>query len=127
MFLGMAGASIPSEIQGRSLVPLLKGSAPRNWRKSFYYKYYGETSGGSVGEGYYNHGVPPHDGVTDDKYKLIHYKHDDVDEWELFDLRKDPMEMKSEYENPEYTQVVARLKLELNRLKEYYKIESSEG
>ena len=37
------------------------------------------------------------------------------------------MEMKSEYENPEYTQVVARLKLELNRLKEYYKIESSEG
>ena len=48
MFLEMAGASIPGDIQGRSLVPLLKGSAPRNWRKSFYYKYYGERSAEEV-------------------------------------------------------------------------------
>ncbi|MDG2170252.1 MAG: sulfatase [Opitutales bacterium] len=127
MFLEMAGASIPAEIQGRSLVPILKGSAPRNWRKSFYYKYYGERFGGSVSEGYYNHGVPPHEGVADAQYKLIHFKHDDVDEWELFDHERDPGEMKSEYDNPEYAQVVARLKEELNRLKRYYKVEPSEG
>ena len=43
MFLDMAGASIPSEMQGSSLVPFLKGSVPENWRKTFFYKYPGET------------------------------------------------------------------------------------
>ena len=42
MFLEMAGAPIPSEMQGRSLVPLFKGSVPENWRKTFFYKYPGE-------------------------------------------------------------------------------------
>ena len=124
MFLEMAGASIPSEIQGRSLVPLLKGAAPQNWRKSFYYKYYGERRGGSVSEGYYNHGVPPHEGVADKRYKLINFKHDDVDEWELFDHQRDPSEMKSEYGNPEYVETIARLKTELEQLKQRFKIEN---
>ena len=109
-------------MQGRSLVSLIKGATPKDWRKIFYYQYHGETE-----DVYYNHGVPPHDGVTNDKYKLIHYKHDDVDEWELFDLRKDPEEMKSEYENPEYKQIVARLKSELTRSRRYYEVEPSEG
>ena len=77
-----------------------------------------------MSEGYYNHGVPPHEGVADERYKLIHYKHDDVDEWEFFDHQRDPSEMKSVYGNPEYAGAIARLKRELSRLKEEYKIEN---
>ncbi|MBC9868883.1 MAG: DUF4976 domain-containing protein, partial [Opitutae bacterium] len=69
---------------------------------------------------YYNHGVPPHDGVTDDRYKLIHFKFDDVDEWEFFDRERDPGEMKSEYDNPEYAQKIDQLKAELSRLRIHY-------
>lgn len=133
MFLEMAGASIPSNMQGRSLVPLLKGSVPENWRKTFFYKYPGEmrparfqrgNAGGEDPRGrYFNHGVPPQEGVTDERYKLIHYKFDDVDEWEFFDRERDPGEMKSEYGNPEYAQTIDQLKTELARLRVHYGVE----
>ena len=65
--------------------------------------------------------MPPHDGVTNERYKLIHYKYEDVDEWEFYDMKNDPSEMKSEYKNPEYAQVVSRLKKELTQLKKNLK------
>ena len=77
-----------------------------------------------MSEGYYNHGVPPHEGVAAERYKLIHYKHDDVDEWEFFDHQRDSSEMKSEYGNPEYADKIAYLKTELERLKTKFKIEN---
>ena len=133
MFLEMAGAPIPGNMQGRSLVPFLKGSVPENWRKTFFYKYPGEmrparfqrgNAGGEDPRGrYFNHGVPPQEGVTDERYKLIHYKFDDVDEWEFFDRERDPGEMKSEYGNPEYAQNIDRLKSELARLRVHYSVE----
>ena len=123
MFLEMAGVSVPKEMQGRSLVPFLKGNDPQDWRKTFYYKYYGERFGGSVRKGYYNHGVPPHEGVADAQYKLIHFKHDEVDEWEFFDHKRDPGEMKSEYENPQYASKIDHLKSELGRLKNHYGVD----
>jgi len=136
-FLEMAGASIPGQMQGSSLVPILKGNIPNNWRTSFYYNYPGEFSrltdaiGRNAGEPYFRHGVPPHEGVTDVRYKLIHYKYDDadwefktddVDEWEFYDDESDPSEMKSEYDNPEYAGEIARLKTELERLKNHYDV-----
>ena len=39
-FLEMAGAPIPEDMQGASLVSLLKGEKPKDWRKSIYYHYY---------------------------------------------------------------------------------------
>ena len=72
---------------------------------------------------YFNHGVPPQEGVTDERYKLIHYKFDEVDEWEFFDRERDPGEMKSEYGNPEYAQAIDRLKTELARLRSHYGVE----
>ena len=75
-------------MQGRSLVPLLKGETPADWRKSFYYHYY-EYPG--------PHRVRPHYGVVTDRYKLVHFYEPDVDYWELFDLKTDPKEMTSVY------------------------------
>jgi arylsulfatase A-like enzyme len=104
-FLEIAGAEVPKDMQGRSLVPVLKGQTPTDWRKAFYYHYY-ETPD--------SHNVARHYGVRTERYKLIHYYRED--EWELFDLKNDPQEMKSIYADPANAALVAELKGELSRL-----------
>lgn len=106
-FLELAGAPIPSDMQGSSLVPQLRGTSPDDWRKTFYYHYY--EAGG--------HGVPIHYGVTDGRYKLIRFPDKRLDTWELFDLKNDPQEMHSEYDNPAYASRVSFMKDELARLR----------
>ena len=92
-------------MQGRSLVPLMQGKTPDDWRKTFYYHYY-EFPGA--------HSVARHYGVTDGEHKLIHYYR--VGEWELFDLEKDPEELTSVHGKPEYAAVTKALEAELERL-----------
>ena len=48
--------------------------------------------------------VKRHYGVRTDRYKLIHFYYD-IDEWELYDLEKDPREMKNVYGDPSYAVV----------------------
>jgi len=112
-FLDIAGANIPSDMQGRSLAPLLKGRIPSDWRKSHYYHYY------EAG----HHGVPVHYGVTDGRYKLIRFPDDELDAWEFFDLQKDPQELTSLYDDPSYADVIVEFKQELNRLRQQYQVE----
>ncbi|VGO12351.1 Arylsulfatase [Pontiella desulfatans] len=107
-FIEAAGQKIPEEIQGESLLPLFQESSPQ-WRDAIYYQYY---DGGG-------HGVARHYGVRDDRYKLIHLY--DTDDWELFDLQNDPNEMNSEYNNPEYSMTVERMKKKLAALQTQYK------
>lgn len=106
-FLDAAGVPIPADMQGRSLVPLLKGETPADWRKSLYYHYY---------EFPVPHRVRPHYGVITDRYKLVHYYKPDVDDWELLDRERDPLEVQSFYHDPAYAPVVAELKQEIQRL-----------
>jgi len=110
-FLDIAGVEQPADMQGESLKPILLGKTPDNWRKSLYYHYYEYPA---------VHSVRRHEGVAGKRYKLLHFY--DLDEWELYDLKKDPHEMKSEYDNPEYAGIVAELKAELKRLRAYYKV-----
>ncbi len=106
-FLEIAGLQIPKEIQGHSLVPILKGeSVP--WRDSLYYAYY------ELGE----HAVPQHFGVRTERYKLIHFPVSD--EWNLFDLQKDPHEMRSIYDEPSASELRESMKNEYYRLRELY-------
>jgi len=101
----IAGATVPDDVQGRSFTRLLKGEPAPDWRSSMYYHYY-ESSG---------HGVAKHEGVATKTHKLIHfYEHGD---WELFDLHADPKEMKSVFDDPEYTGVRSSLERELKRLR----------
>ena len=115
-FLDLAGVESPTEMQGESIVPLLEGSTPTDWRSSLYYHYYAYPA---------THNVRKHEGVAEQRYKLIRFYGLDVpggEEWELFDLEKDPREMKSEYDNPAYASEVKRLKKELQRLREQYEV-----
>ncbi|MCK5703772.1 MAG: sulfatase, partial [Cyclobacteriaceae bacterium] len=109
-FLDMAGLDIPTEMQGISLVPLLQGKTPGDWRKSIYYHYY-EYPGW--------HMVQKHNGVRTDRYKLINYY--ELGEKELFDLETDPQEMKSVFDDPEYAEIQTQLEDELEQLKLFYK------
>ncbi len=107
-FLQAAAVPIPEDIQGRSLVPVLQGKTPADWRKSFYYHYY-EYPG--------PHNVRKHYGVVTDRYKLVHFYEPDVNEWELFDNLKDPQEMRSVYNRKDYITVQKQLETELARLR----------
>ncbi|WP_425614138.1 sulfatase [Anatilimnocola sp. NA78] len=109
-FLEIAGLPIPADMQGRSMVPVLQGKTPSDWRKSVYYHYY---------EFPQPHHVHPHYGVRTEKHKLIHFY--TINEWELYDLEKDPSEMQSRYMDPAYEQIVADLKRQLEELRKQYK------
>jgi arylsulfatase A-like enzyme len=109
-FLQMAGAEIPSDMQGFSMVPVLKGKTPANWRKEHYYHYY-EYPG--------SHMVKRHYGISTERYKLMHYYYD-IDEWEMFDLKTDPSEMKNIYNDPSYAAERTDLHKRLDALREKY-------
>lgn len=106
-FLEVAGVAAPPDMQGQSLLPLLKGETPAGWRSAFYYHYYEGVDGG--------HSVCEHYGVTNGRHKLIHYYK--LDEWELFDLKSDPQELRSVYEDKGYASVRRELLDELERLR----------
>jgi arylsulfatase A-like enzyme len=109
-FLDYAGVPIPGDMQGRSLRPILEGREPGSWRKSLYYHYY---------EFPQPHHVYPHIGVRTERYKLVYYY--TIKEWELFDLKKDPHELKNLYNDPAHAQIRDQLTAELRRLKDELK------
>ena len=96
---------MPKEIQGRSMVPVLRGDPAGNGRKSFYYHFYEEKDA--------DHHVAKHEGVTNGRMKLIHFY--TLGEWELYDLEKDPHELKNVYGKPEYAKTQTEMMAELER------------
>ncbi len=108
-FLEAAGGELPGDLQGKSLVPILNGNTPKDWRKTFYYHYY-EYPGW--------HYVRRHYGVTDGRFKLMYFYEPDVDHWELYDLHNDRDELQNVVDNPAYTKILQRLRQELTRLRE---------
>jgi len=112
-FLEMAGAPIPDDMQGASLVPLLKGEKPTDWRKSIYYHYYEYPS---------VHMIPRHYGIRNQRYKLMHFYQ--FDEWEFYDLKEDPDELVNLYNDPEYARRIQRAKKDLKALQKDYEDDS---
>jgi arylsulfatase A-like enzyme len=110
--MSAAGLKVPDDMQGRNFLPLLRGEHPADWRTSMYYRYYDYPGA---------HRVQPHYGLRTGRFKLIYYKK--IDQWELFDLSKDPRELKNVYADPGYANQVAELKDELYRLKKELKDE----
>jgi arylsulfatase A-like enzyme len=104
--LEAAGAPVPPDMQGRSLVPILKGMRPSDWRTSMYYRYYDDPGA---------HNTAAHLGVRTDTHKLIHYWK--LDQWEMFDLVNDPRELRNLYADPDQQPIVQKLKAEMQRLK----------
>lgn len=117
-FLDIAGAPIPPDMQGKSLVPLLKENRPQNWRKSLYYHYY-EYPGA--------HSVRKHEGVANQRYKLIRFYGKDVpdgEEWEFYDLTIDPSEMNNLFANTTHQSLIEDMQKELKQLRKAYQIKA---
>ena len=112
-FLEAAGQPVPAEMQGRSLVPLLRGPAPGRLADEFLLPVL-RISPAAL--------RPAPSRVVTDRYKLIHFEAPDLDGWELFDLREDPHELTDVYNDPAHAGVVAELKRELDRLRAELKV-----
>lgn len=109
-FLEAAGVEAPSDMQGESLIPLLKGETDKWTRDAVYYHYYEYPS---------VHMVKRHYAIITKDYKLVHY-YFDVDEWELIDRKNDPLELKNVYDDPAYAEIQADLHKQLDGLREKY-------
>ncbi|MEO9849534.1 MAG: sulfatase [Reichenbachiella sp.] len=110
-FLEAARINAPEDMQGESLMPLLKKDRASWNRDAVYYHYYEYPA---------VHMVKRHYGIVTKEFKLVHFYYD-VDEWELYDRLNDPQEMKNVYEEAEYAGVVKELKTQLAELRVKYK------
>lgn len=106
--LEMAGLPIPSDMQGRSMVPVLNGKQRGNLHEGLYYHFYEHQE----------HRVARHFGIRTDRYKLIYFY--DLGEWELYDLKKDPREMRSVYGDASYAGVRKQMRVSLQKLVDQY-------
>ena len=109
-FLDLAGVPVPEDMDGVSILPLLRGEHPKDWRKSIYYHYYEYPA---------EHSVKRHYGVRTERYKLIHF-YNDIDVWELYDLKTDPQELHNIYGQPGTEKIVKQLRKELVKLQRQY-------
>jgi arylsulfatase A-like enzyme len=105
-FLEAAGLPPSADMQGRSLVSVLRGKTPSTWRTAMYYRYYHDPG---------DHNTRAHYGVRTMTHKLIYFWK--KDQWELFDLVNDPYELHNLYGQPGQEALTAALKVELARLK----------
>jgi N-acetylglucosamine-6-sulfatase len=105
--LELAGVSVPTAAQGRSLAPLFKGAKPA-WRDSFLIEYYSDKVFPRMLQMGYK-------AVRTDRWKYIHYLElEGMDE--LYDLRNDPYEMKNLIGDPTAAKALDDMKGEMARL-----------
>jgi len=110
-FLEAAGIIPPGDMQGESLMPLLEGKTDQWTRDAVYYHYYEYPA---------VHMVKRHYGIVTRDYKLAHFYYD-VDEWEMYDRKKDPQELNNVVDNPAFADILAELREKLAELRVQYK------
>lgn len=131
-FLDMCGfepEALPEQ-QGRSFLPHLLGQSVEDWPESMYYRYWEHDDP--------EHHAPAHYGVRTRRYKYIHYYNDGLgtpgssdrvlpSEYELYDLEKDPSELRNVADDLAYAEVREEMEAELARLQEKYRDQPYQG
>ncbi|YCM47103.1 sulfatase/phosphatase domain-containing protein (plasmid) [Verrucomicrobiaceae bacterium 227] len=112
-FFEAGGLTVPESMHGRSLLPLLKNESPDDWRDAIYYHYQMEEPATRTA-----HRVAKHYGIRTNRFKLIYYY--ELDEWEMFDLREDPDELRNRYQDKAFADTIDQLKIKLHKLREHY-------
>ncbi len=116
-FLDYAGVEIPTDIQGKSFKPVIDNEIQdADFRDAVYYHYYDYPAFHMVKKMY---------GIRTNRYKLIHV-YDDIDQWEMYDLQKDPQELVNLIESKEYDKIESELRLRLEKLQKDYLVTNKE-
>lgn len=116
-FLDYADVEIPNDMQGKSMKPMLEGKTDQHdYRDALYYHYYDYPAFHMVKKQY---------GIRTKDYKLFHV-YDDIDEWEFYDLKKDPKEMQNLINDQSYSRIISDLKNKLLELQKNYKVTDKE-
>ena len=115
-FLDIAGVKPPDWMQGISLKNLMEGKEKKLSRKELYYHYYEFPA---------DHSVVPHLGIRTEQFKLIYFY--TLDQWELYDLQKDPSEQVNLYAHPSYQKTVSALRTRLIALRKQYQDQEPAG
>lgn len=110
-FMELAGLKVPEDMQGVSLLPLLRGEHPDDWRDAIYYHYHEFPA---------EHMVKRHYGVRTQRWSLMHF-YNDIDHWELYDISADPYNLNNLYGQPGYEEITAKLMKRLKELQIQYK------
>ena len=114
-FLDVAGVKKPDEMVGTSLLPVIeRGKAPKTWRQYLYYHYYDFPA---------EHHVSRHDGVSDGRYKLIHFYGKEGNYDEFYDLKKDPNELHNLISEAKYHKHIARLQAQLDLFRKQERVD----
>ena len=113
-FLKAAELSIPTSLHGLPLQHILSPTPTHSWRKDILYQYF---DGGTPKErGPYN--MPRHEGIRDERYKLISFY--DFDQWEFYDLKNDPKELNNLFRKKQFKPEIKRLQKRLSLLKDEF-------
>ena len=126
--IDLAGGAVPDYMQGISFTETILGKEQTLQREETYYRYWMHMA--------HFLGNPAHFGIRTKRYKLIFFYGVDYEDpprtdywgsqadivtppgWEFYDLEKDPKEMKNEYNNPDYSNIISDLKIRLKYLRE---------
>ncbi len=121
LLLDYARVPQPDQFQGESFRKNLLMETPDHWRDKMYYRYYAHSLN-----------RPAHLGIRTDRHKLIFYyglslglkgtytNQATPPAWEFYDLENDPLELKNQYQNPKYKNIIQLLKKDLVDLRANY-------
>lgn len=119
-FLDYANINPAPDMQGLSIREIFKGNEPKDWQNAAYNRYWMHMA---------HHDNPAHYGIRTKEYMLVYFYGLPLDAsgsldyvtpegWELYDIKKDPYQVNNVYNNPDYIDVVSKLKIQLKDMKD---------
>ncbi|NQT26107.1 sulfatase [candidate division KSB1 bacterium] len=105
--LDLAGVDVPDVMQGQSLVPLIQGQIPHDWRQEVYYEHH------FVPDPAWHMSIPRNEGIRTARWKYIQYIDSDPLFEELYDLDSDPLEKQNLATDPEQTNQIRKFREKL--------------
>ena len=107
--LDLAGLPVPGEMQGRSLLPLLQGETPADWRTDFFVEHLMDHVQ-----------IVKHEGVRGKRYKYARYFEIEPMYEELYDLQTDPLEARNLVNDPASADILAEMRARCDELRDQY-------
>ncbi len=107
--LSFAGIKVPALMQGRSLIPLINGKAPTDWRTDFFYEHLFDR-----------HNIPKSEGVRTDRWSYIRWFEQQPVVEELYDHQADFEEVNNLLKDPAYASVLAQMRKRTDQLRDQY-------